>query len=145
MSIKTKLSAIIFGAVLLILALNLTFNLYAAQNNLRNENANNMQITAMQMAVSVEQSNYSSNYVEYQIAHNLRMAAIFASKELGPDYKNITNAQLKALTSKLGVSNISILVKTDNDIVVTKASNPIDIGMSTQGWGVLVPCPFGVI
>ncbi|MEK3866489.1 ATP-binding protein [Paenibacillus sp. FSL H7-0716] len=135
MSIKTKLSAIIFGAVLLILALNLTFNLYAAQNNLRNENVNNMQITAMQMAVSVEQSNYSSNYVEYQIAHNLRMAAIFASKELGPDYKNITNAQLKALTSKLGVSNISILVKTDNDIVVTKASNPIDIGMSTQGWG----------
>lgn len=135
MSIKTKLSAIIFGAVLLILALNLTFNLYAAQNNLRNESINNMQLTAMQMAVSVEQSNYSSNYVEYQIAHNLRMAAIFASEELDPDYKNVTNEELKALTSKVGVSNISILVKTDNDVVVARSSVPGDIGMSTKDWG----------
>lgn len=135
MSIKTKLSAIIFGAVLLILALNLTFNLYAAQNNLRNESINNMQLTAMQMAVSVEQSNYSSNYVEYQIAHNLRMAAIFASEELDPDYKNVTNEELKALTTKVGVSNISILVKTDNDVVVARSSVPSDIGMSTKDWG----------
>ncbi|MEK5394210.1 PAS domain-containing sensor histidine kinase [Paenibacillus sp. VTT E-133280] len=135
MSIKTKLSAIIFGAVLLILALNLTFNLYAAQNNLRNESINNMQLTAMQMAVSVEQSNYSSNYVEYQIAHNLRMAAIFASEELDPDYKNITNEELKVLTSKVGVSNISILVKTDNDIVIARSSVPGDIGVSTKDWG----------
>lgn len=135
MSIKTKLSAIIFGAVLLILALNLTFNLYAAQNNLRNESINNMQLTAMQMAVSVEQSNYSSNYVEYQIAHNLRMAAIFASEELDPDYKNVTNEELKALTSKVGVSNISILVKTDNDIVIARSSVPNDIGVSTKDWG----------
>lgn len=135
MSIKTKLSAIIFGAVLLILALNLTFNLYAAQNNLRNESINNMQLTAMQMAVSVEQSNYSSNYVEYQIAHNLRMAAIFASEELDPDYRNVTNEELKALTSKVGVSNISILVKTDNDIVIARSSLPSDIGVSTKDWG----------
>lgn len=135
MSIKTKLSAIIFGAVLLILALNLTFNIYAAQNSLRNESVNNMQMTAMQMAVSVEQSNYSSNYVEYQIAHNLRMAAIFASEELDPDYKNVTNDELKALTSKVGVSNISILVKTKDDIIVAKSSNPSEIGMSTRDWG----------
>jgi PAS domain S-box-containing protein len=121
--------------VLLILALNLTFNLYAAQNNLRNESINNMQLTAMQMAVSVEQSNYSSNYVEYQIAHNLRMAAIFASEELDPDYKNITNEELKVLTSKVGVSNISILVKTDNDIVIARSSVPGDIGVSTKDWG----------
>jgi PAS domain S-box-containing protein len=94
-----------------------------------------MQLTAMQMAVSVEQSNYSSNYVEYQIAHNLRMAAIFASEELDPDYKNITNEELKVLTSKVGVSNISILVKTDNDIVIARSSVPGDIGVSTKDWG----------
>lgn len=135
MSIKTKLSAIIIGAVLLILALNLTINLYAARDNLRQENLNNMQMTAMQMAVSVEQSNYSSNYVEYQIAENLRMAAIFASKELGPDIKNVTNGQLKDLSIKLGVSNISLLVKTDNDIVVARSTDPKEIGTSTKGWG----------
>lgn len=135
MSIKTKLSAIIFGTVVLILALNLTFNLYTAQNNLRNESVSNMQMTAMQLAVSVEQSNYSSNYVEYQIAHNLRIAAIFASEELDPDYRNVTNEQLQVLASKLGVSNISILVKTDNDIIVAKSSVPSELGISTRGWG----------
>ncbi|MFC6647577.1 hypothetical protein [Paenibacillus rhizoplanae] len=44
--------------------LNLTLNLYAARNNLRNESVSNMKITAKQVAVSVEQSGYSSNYVQ---------------------------------------------------------------------------------
>lgn len=135
MSIKTKLSAIIIGAVLLILALTLTINLYAARDKLRQENLNNMQMTAMQMAVSVEQSSYSSNYVEYQIAENLRMAAIFVSKELGPDIENVTNDQLKELSLKIDVSNIALLVKTDNDIVIAKSTNPNEIGTSTKGWG----------
>ncbi len=94
-----------------------------------------MQMTAMQMAVSVEQSNYSSNYVEHQIAENLRMAAIFVSKELGPDIKTVTNEELKDLSFKLGVSNISLLVKTDNDIIVAKSTNSKEIGTSTKGWG----------
>lgn len=94
MSIKTKLSAIIFGSVLLILALNLTLNLYAARDNLRIESENNMKMTAMQIAVSVEQSSYSSNYVQYQLAQNLRMTAILASEELDPDIKNVKNEQL---------------------------------------------------
>lgn len=135
MSIKNKLSAIIIGAVLLILALNLSINLYAARNNLRHENLNNMQMTALQMAAAVEQRDYSSNYVEYQIAQHLRMAAIFISKELGPDIKNVTDDKLKALVSKVGVSNISLLVKTDNDIVVTKSTNSEEIGMSTKDRG----------
>ncbi|AIQ26859.1 histidine kinase [Paenibacillus sp. FSL P4-0081] len=135
MSIKTKLSAIIFGSVLLILTLNLTLNLYAVRNNLRNESLSNMKITAMQIAVSVEQSSYSSNYVQHKIAQNLRMTSILASLELDPDIKNVDNRELQALAIKLGVSNISLLVKTDNDIVVAKSSDPTEIGLSTKGMG----------
>lgn len=135
MSIKTKLSAIIFGSVLLILTLNLTLNLYAARNNLRTESVNNMEITAKQIAVSVEQSRYSSNYVELKIAQNLRMAAVMASYELSPDFKDIDNKQLKNLALKLGVSNISLLVKNDDDIVVARSSDPSEIGLSTKGMG----------
>ncbi|GGG09934.1 hypothetical protein GCM10010912_62950 [Paenibacillus albidus] len=135
MSIKTKLSAIIFGSVLLILALNLTLNLYAVRDNLRSESLNNMKMTAMQIAVSVEQSSYSSNYVEQQIALNLRMTAILAAAELDPDIKNVRNQELKALAAKLGVSNISLLVKTNDDIVVAKSSDPKEIGLSTKEWG----------
>ncbi|WP_238655848.1 ATP-binding protein [Paenibacillus piscarius] len=135
MSIKTKLSAILFGSVLLILMLNLTLNLYAARNNLRNESVSNMKITAKQVAVSVEQSSYSSNYVQHKIAQNLRLIAILASNELDPDINNIDNRQLKDLANKLAVSNISLLVKTDNDIVVAKSSDPAEIGLSTKGMG----------
>lgn len=135
MSIKTKLSAIIFGSVLLILMLNLSLNLYAARNNLRNESVSNMKITAKQVAVSVEQSGYSSNYVQDKLAQNLRLTAILASYELDPDIRNITNQQLKALSTKLGVSNISLLVKTADDIIVAKSSDPAEIGLSTRGMG----------
>ncbi|KWX79388.1 ATP-binding protein [Paenibacillus jilunlii] len=135
MSIKTKLSAIIFGSVLLILALNLTLNLHAARSNLRNESVKNMKMAARQIAVSVEQSSYSSNYVQHQIAQNLRLTAILASKELDPDIKNVKDAQLVALAHKLGVSNISLLVKTEDDVVVARSSDPGEIGLSTKGMG----------
>ncbi|OBZ15299.1 PAS domain-containing sensor histidine kinase [Bacillus sp. FJAT-27264] len=135
MSIKTKLSAILFGSVLLVLVLNLTLNLYDVRNNLRNETERNMRMTAMQIAVSVEQSSYSSNYVEGQIANNLRMVAILASHELDPDIKNVDNRQLRELSHKLGVSNISLLVKTNDDIVIAKSSDPKEVGLSTRGWG----------
>lgn len=135
MSIKIKLSAIIFGSVLLILALTVTLNLHAARGNLRNESINNMKMTAKQIAVSVEQSSYSSNYVQHQIAQNLRLTAILASRELDPDIKNVKNEQLRTLAHNLGVSNISLLVKTDDDIVVAKSSDRSELGLSTKGMG----------
>ncbi|WP_246553199.1 HAMP domain-containing sensor histidine kinase [Paenibacillus tritici] len=115
--------------------LNLTLNLYTARSNLRNESVSNMKITAKQVAVSVEQSSYSSNYVQHKIAQNLRMTAILASYELDPDIRNINNEQLKDLSIKLGVSNISLLVKTADDIIVARSSDPAEIGLSTKGMG----------
>ncbi|MDQ0196395.1 sensor histidine kinase [Paenibacillus wynnii] len=135
MSIQTKLSGIIFGSVVLILALNQTLNLYATRDNLRQSSESNMKMVAMQIAVSVEQSRYSSNYVESQIARNLRMAAGLISDELDRDIKNIENEELKNLAAKLEISNISLLVKTKDDIVVAKSSDPKELGLSTKEWG----------
>jgi two-component system, sporulation sensor kinase E len=135
LSIQKKLSGIIFGSVLVILALNQTLNLYAARNNLLHESESNMRMVAMQIALSVEQSRYSSNYVENQIAQNLRMAALLAAAELDPDINNIQNSQLRDLAKKLEISNISLLVKTKDDVVVAKSSDPKELGLSTKGWG----------
>lgn len=135
MSIKTKLSAIIFGSVLLILALNLTLNTYSTRENLRNEVERNMRTTAMQIAVSVEQSNYSSNYAEQLLAQNLRMAAVYIASQLDPDIDNVSNSELKALAAKAGVSNISLLVRTKDDVVVQKSSDSKELGLPTKGWG----------
>lgn len=135
MSIKTKLSAIIFGSVLLILGLNLMFNMYATRDNLRAESESNMEMVAKQIAVSVEQSRYSSNYVEHQIAQNLHMAAILAAGELPADIADVDNAELQRLSQKLGVTNISLLVKTEGDVKVARSSDPKEIGLSTKSWG----------
>lgn len=135
MSIQKKLSGIIFGSVLLILALYQMLYLYTARDNLRQESESNMKMIAMQIAVSVEQSRYSSNYVEYQIAKNLRMAAILAANELDPDIENIDNSELMRLADKLQVSNISLLVKSEDDIVVAKSSDPKELGLPTKEWG----------
>ncbi|MDT3429023.1 PAS domain S-box-containing protein [Paenibacillus forsythiae] len=135
MSIKTKLSAIIFGSVVLILVLNLTLNSYATRSNMRSEIERNMKTTAMQIAVSVEQSSYSSKYAEHLLAQNLQTVAILISQQLDPDIANVTNAELKALATKVGVSNISLLVRTKDDIVVQKSSDSKEIGLSTKGWG----------
>lgn len=135
MSIKTKLSAIIFSSVLVILVLNVSLNSYSLRNNLRNETERNMKTAAMQIAVSVEQSNYSSNYAEQLLAQNLRMAAIFIADKLDPDIANISDRELKKLASQAGVSNISLLVRTDNDVVVQRSSDPKELGLSTKSWG----------
>ncbi|KAA9004654.1 PAS domain S-box protein [Paenibacillus spiritus] len=135
MSIKTKLSAIIFGSVLLFLALQITYNSISTREKLREDSERNMRSAAMQVAVSVEQSSHNSKYVEEQIAHYLRLAAVVASEELDPDIANVTPAQLKALAARLEVSNISLLVRTPDDIIIAKSSDPNEVNLSTRGWG----------
>lgn len=135
MSIKTKLTLMMTVSVLIILLLNITLTYYTTQENLRRDSENKMKAVAEQIVYSIEQSNYSSNYVERQISEVLRLTAIMAAKELDPDINNITNEQLVALSKELGVSHISLLVQTEDNIIVAKSSDPREIGMPTKDWG----------
>lgn len=135
MSIKKKLSLIMSGSLVIILLLNLILSLYTTQVNLRKDSESKMMIAARQVAVSVEQSQHSSDYVEHQIGELLRMASILAAKDLDPDIKNITNEQLKKLSEQVGVNDISLLVRRRDDIVIARSSDPEELGMSAKGWG----------
>ncbi|EAQ6393031.1 hypothetical protein C3513_25775, partial [Salmonella enterica] len=66
-----------------------------------------MVLTAKQIAIAVEQSQSSSEYVKRQIGNNLWLASVMAAEELDPDIHNITNEDLVRMREKVGVSHIS--------------------------------------
>ncbi|MEY8748491.1 ATP-binding protein [Bacillales bacterium AN1005] len=132
MSIKTKLSMIMSCSVLVILVLNIALSYYTTEENLRQDSENKMVLTAKQIAISVEQNQYSSEYVKRQIGNNLWLASVMAAEELDPDINNITNEDLVRVSKKVGVSHISLMEQTEDDIVVTRSSDPREIGLSTK-------------
>ena len=119
-------------SVLVILILNIALSYYTTEENLRQDSENKMVLTAKQIAISVEQNQYSAEYVKRQIGNNLWLASIMAAEELDPDIKNITNEDLVRLSKRVGVSHISLLEQTDDDIVVNRSSDPREIGLSTK-------------
>lgn len=135
LSIKTKLSLIMSISVLFILLLNITLNFYTTQENIRQDSETKMVMTATQIAITVEQAEYSSRYVDGMFSDQLRVAAINAAKVLDPDYRNITNGELVKLSDELGVDHISLLIQTNDDIVIARSTEAEEIGIPTNTWG----------
>lgn len=135
LSIKTKLSLIMSISVLFILLLNIALNFYTTQENLRQDSEIKMNMAATQIAITVEQTEYSFGYADKVFSDLLRFAAINAAKSLDSDYLNITNEELVKLSKGLGVDHISLLIKTSDDIVVARSTEAEEIGLSTKEWG----------
>ncbi|WP_411552606.1 ATP-binding protein [Paenibacillus lautus] len=135
MSIKTKLSMIMSISVLFILLLNITLNYYTTQENLQQDSETKMVMAATQIAITVQQTGFSSAYVDNIFGDMLKVAAVNAAKALDPDINNITNQQLAELSKEIGVTHISLLVRTNDDIVVARSSSQDEIGLSTKNWG----------
>ncbi|WP_305025913.1 ATP-binding protein [Paenibacillus lacisoli] len=114
--------------------MNIALNYFTTQENLKKDSDLKTVLTAKQIAVAIEQSQFSSDYVERQIAYNLRIAASAAADELDPDIQNISNDNLIALSRKIGVSHITLFVRKDDDIVAVRSSDPAEIGISTKRW-----------
>lgn len=135
MSIKTKLSMIMSISVLFILLLNITLNYYTTQENLQQDSETKMVMAATQIAITVQQTGFSSGYVDDIFGDMLKVASVNAARALDPDIKNITNRQLEELSKEIGVTHISLLVRTQDDIVVARSSAEEEIGLSTKKWG----------
>ncbi|GAA3324323.1 hypothetical protein GCM10020331_051730 [Ectobacillus funiculus] len=73
-----------------------------------------------------------SLYVENIIGRELRTASIAINKSLPSKYEDVTNEQLKALADELMISHITLLARTQDDIIGVKSSDPHEINMSTK-------------
>nr|WP_263325152.1 EAL domain-containing protein [Neobacillus sp. Marseille-Q6967] len=135
MSIKRKLPLIFTVLVFLILLLNNVFQYIRSKNQLLDYNEQQISLITKEVSFQVENSTGGALYVEDLLARELRTASLAIVKELPADYHDVTNEQLVALAEELGVSHITLLAETDDDIIGVKSSDPEEIDMSTKEWG----------
>lgn len=134
MSIKVKLSLLISLIVTVILALNISIFYYSSKSELR-DNAEDQMITiARQIGTSLDAAEKSKKFMENTLEEKLRSAAIAAMNELDPHIDNVSNEELVILSRKLGIDDITLWKRTDNDIIALKSSSPKEINQSSKTW-----------
>jgi signal transduction histidine kinase len=83
---------------------------------------------------NIEQTAAGEKFVEDLIGQNLRTAAISAKMRLSPDINQIDNNDLVELKKIIGVDEITLFVKSGDDIIGAKSSDPKEINVSAKGW-----------
>ena len=132
LSIKIKLSLVMSFSLLILLGLNIALSYYTTQENLLQDSEKRIVSAAKQIALAMEQNQDNADVVKKQVAKNLWLSAKYAAKSLDPDINKITNEQLEELSEEIGVSAISLMIQTEDDIIVTKSSDPNELGLSTR-------------
>ncbi|MEQ2525300.1 EAL domain-containing protein [Bacillaceae bacterium CLA-AA-H227] len=135
MSIKKKIPILFTILVLLILIANNMHHFFRAKNSLLENYDREISLLAQQVSYQVENAKNGSQYVENIVGRELRTASIAIQNSLPPRHEDVTNEQLVALAKELNISHITLLAKTEDDIVGVKSSDPHEIGLSTKEWG----------
>ncbi|MFP3123921.1 EAL domain-containing protein [Ectobacillus funiculus] len=133
-SIKKRLSLIFTLLVLCILIANNTLHYILSKNKLIEYNEKEIALITQEVSYQVENAKEGSLYVENIIGRELRTASIAIKKSLPSKYEDVTNEQLKALADELMISHITLLARTQDDIIGVKSSDPHEINMSTKEW-----------
>ncbi|MBF8377846.1 HAMP domain-containing histidine kinase [Alicyclobacillus mali] len=134
-SLRYKIIAILFGAMLVVLALGGTLFYSVARQQMLKSADKQAQLLAQQIELEVESSEAGQAYIDNLLGNELRIASIAIEKQLPPHWRDVTNEQLRQLSAELGVSGITLLAPTADDIVGVRSSDPREIGLSTRGMG----------
>lgn len=134
MSIKKRLSLIFTLLVLCILIANNTLHYILSKHKLIEYNEKEIALITQEVSFQVENAKEGSLYVENIIGRELRTASIAIKKSLPSKHEDVTNEQLRALADELMVSHITLLARTNDDIIGVKSSDPHEINMSTKDW-----------
>lgn len=135
MQMKSRFFYIVFACVVLMLGLNNIFFYFTTKESLVSNVENQSLLAAYNLRNAVDRYNTSVQYVEDMIGQQLRIAAVAAKDRLDPKAANVTDKQLELLSEELGVSHITLLQPSGDDIVGVRSSDPREIGMSTKKWG----------
>lgn len=119
----------------MILVLNIALTYHINTNTLQKDTEAHMMTIAEEIAIAMEQSQESADHVEQKLEEYLRLSSIRVSNELDADITNITNEQLTKLSKDMGLSRISLLSRTSDDVIVTKSSDSTEVGQSSVGLG----------
>ncbi|MEH7440365.1 EAL domain-containing protein [Neobacillus drentensis] len=135
MSIKKKIPLLFCLLVFLILLSNNTFHYVRSKSQLLSYNEKEIEMIIKEVSFQVEKTKEGSLYVEDILGRDLRIASLAIKQKLPANYQDISNEQLTSLAKEVGVSHITLLAKTTDDIIGVKSSDPEEINMSTKDWG----------
>ena len=135
LSIKKKLPLIFTILVFLILLMNNSLHFFRSKQQLLDYNESQIDMITQEVAFQVENAKEGSLYVEDLIGRELRTASIAIQRSLPTIHEDVTNEKLIQLADELMLSHITLLIKTEDDIVGVKSSDPHEINMGTKGWG----------
>ncbi|WP_276355625.1 ATP-binding protein [Cohnella caldifontis] len=134
MSIKTKLALMISLVVAVTLTMNISISYITSEAELKHNAEQQMATIAKQIGSTLEATEKSRNYMEDLVGETLRNVSLAALSELDPHVRNVTNEQLAELSRKLGVDHITLWVRTPDDILAVRSSDPTQIGLSSKTW-----------
>ncbi|WP_241158390.1 ATP-binding protein [Cohnella candidum] len=134
MSIKAKLALLISLIVTVILTMNISIYYFTSESELRANAEQQMVTISKQIGTTLEATEKSRNFIEDMIGETLRNVAIAAKSELDPHIENVTNEQLAALSRKLGVDHITLWVRTSDNIIAKRSSEPKEINLQSNTW-----------
>ncbi|MBB3111578.1 diguanylate cyclase (GGDEF)-like protein [Paenibacillus phyllosphaerae] len=135
MSLKTKVAMIITITVSAVLILHGILSYLAARDSKMEEMQTRLKLVSRQIAVSLEHARYANLHMEDMLGEKIRLAAIVAKKSLPPKAAQVTNEQLAKLSEQTGVSYMTLFVRTKDDIVGVRSSDPKELNLSTKDWG----------
>lgn len=134
-SLRYKIMAILFGAMLLIALLSDTLFYSTTRAQLLNNAVKQTELLAQQIDLEIAASRTGEAYIDNLLGNELRIASIAIEEQLPPRVADVTNSQLKRLAAQLGVSGITLFQPTADDIVGVRSTDPREIGLSTKGMG----------
>lgn len=122
------------SVVVVLILINNTAYYFLAKKSLEDSLTHEMFTLGKQIEISVEQSRLGAERFEDQIGRELRAASIAAQYALDSDVEKVTNDQLVELSEKLDIRHITLLKKTEDDIILYKSSDQTQLGKSTKTW-----------
>ncbi|QNK57646.1 ATP-binding protein [Paenibacillus sp. PAMC21692] len=134
MSIKAKLSLSISGIVAIILILNIGFSYYTSKLAQEVALESQMRSIAEQLVVSVDSFENVRVQIDIELAEQLRFAALAAKGRLDPDIRNISNEDLINLSKELGLHDITLWQRIDDEIVSVRSSNKEELNLNSSSW-----------
>lgn|GEM_PF-223962 len=136
MSIKLKLTVFLSLLVAAILMLNVSITYFWSKSDMQEDVIGRMEIISKQIGESINSYQDALTRLEKAQEEKLRAASVAIQSSLDPDIANVTNEELVRLTAKLQLEGISLWVKTPNDIVVKRSSDPgeINLGSNTMDY-----------
>lgn len=135
MKIKKKIPLIFTLLVFGILLSNNTIHFLRSKEQLIKSNEREITLIAQEVGSQVQQAKEGSLFVEDILGKELRITSIAIKKSLPSKHEQVTNEQLAALSKELMISHITLLKKTNDDIIGVKSSDPNEINLSTKDWG----------